>query len=57
MVRQNFDGTSTVLLDTTYDTSIPANTTLLGRHLQVRNGTTAAAANVEMARIYSESDF
>lgn len=57
VVRQNFDGTATVLLDTTYDTSIPANTTLLGRHLQVRNGATAAAANVEMARIYSESDF
>ncbi len=57
VVRQNFDGSSTVLLDTTYNTSIPANTQLLGRHLQVRNGATAAAANVEMARVYSESDF
>ena len=56
VARQNFDGTITVLLDTTYNTSIPANTQLLGRHCQARNGTTAAAANVEMVRIYSESD-
>jgi hypothetical protein len=57
VVRQNFDGTSTVLLDTTYNTDIPANTTFLARHVQVRNGAVAAAADVDMVRVYSESDF
>jgi hypothetical protein len=54
---QNFDGTATTLLDTSYTTDIPTAGTLLGRHLQVRNGTTAAAANVDLVRSYVESDF
>lgn len=49
--------TSTVLLDTTYTTDIPAAGTLLGRHFQVRNGATAAADNLELVRSYLESDF
>jgi hypothetical protein len=57
VARQNFDGTATVLLDTEYTTDIPAVGTLLGRHLQVRNGVTAAATNVELIRSYLESDF
>jgi hypothetical protein len=55
--QQNFDGTTTTLLDTEYTTDLPANTTLLGRHLQVRNGVVAAAANVDLVRSYVESDF
>lgn len=50
-------GASTVLLDTKYTTDIPANTTLLGRAFQVRNGATAAADNLELVRAYAESDF
>jgi hypothetical protein len=57
LVLQNFDGTSTVLYDDVWTDNLPASTTLLGRHLQVRNGTTAAAANVELVRSYLESDF
>jgi hypothetical protein len=57
IVRHNFDGTITVLLDTTYNTSIPAAATLLGFALQVRNGAVAAADNLEMVRMYVESDF
>jgi hypothetical protein len=51
------DGTATVLLDTSYNTSIPAATTFLGYHCQVRNGALAAAHNIQVARIYVESDF
>lgn len=50
-------GANTVLLDTKYTTDIPANTTLLGRAFQVRNGATAAANNFELVRAYAESDF
>jgi hypothetical protein len=57
VAQVNFDGTSTVLLDTSYTTDIPANTTLLGRHCQVRNGATAAADNIDLVRSYLESDF
>lgn len=57
-VRQhNFDGTFTTLLDTSYTTDIPAGATLLGRHFQVRNGSTAAAANADLVRSYVESDY
>lgn len=52
-----FDGTFTTLLDTSYSTSIPANTTLLGRNVQVRNGTTAAAASVIHFASSLESNF
>jgi len=57
IVQQNFDGTSTVLLDTTYNTDLPAQTTLLSRHFEVRNGSTAAADNLDLIRWYSESEF
>lgn len=57
VTQLNFDGTSTVLLDTSYTTDIPANTTLLGRQCQVRNGATAAADNFDLVRSYLESDF
>jgi len=55
--RINNDGTLTSLLDTSYTTDIPATTTFLAMHCQVRNGATAAAANVEMVQMYCESDF
>jgi hypothetical protein len=48
---------STSLYDDEWTTFIPTATTLMGRHCQVRNGATAAAANVEMVRCYVESDF
>lgn len=51
------DGAATTLLDTSYTTDIPATTTALAMHCQVRNGSTAAADNIEMARMYMESDF
>lgn len=57
IVQHAFDGTFTVLLDTSYTTDIPANTTLLARTHQVRNGATAAADNFELVRSYLESDY
>ncbi|NJR43949.1 hypothetical protein HC761_00215 [bacterium] len=57
VASHNFDGTETVLLDTSYDTSIPAAATLLGRHHQIRNGAVAAAANIDLIRSYLESDY
>jgi hypothetical protein len=57
LVFQNFDGSGTVLYDDVWTVNLPAAGTLLGRHLQARNGTTAAAANVELVRSYVESDF
>ena len=57
-VRQhNFDGTFTTLLDTSYTTSIPLNTTLLARRHDIRNGSTAAVMNFDMVRSYVESDY
>lgn len=56
LVLQNFDGSSTTLYDDVWTDNLPAAGTLLGRHLQVRNGATAAAANVELIRSYLESD-
>jgi hypothetical protein len=50
-------GAGTVLLDTSYTTSVPAATTLLGPHFQVRNGALAAAHNMALARLYIESDY
>jgi hypothetical protein len=55
-VRQNFDGSSTVLYDDVWTTDLPATTTLVGRKVEVRNGAVAAAANVELVRSYCESD-
>lgn len=50
-------GAGTSLLDTSYTTSIPAVTTMLGYHFQVRNGALSAAHNIELSRLYLESDF
>jgi hypothetical protein len=50
-------GVGTTLLDTSYTTNIPTATTLLGPRFQVRNGALAAAHNIELARLYIESDF
>jgi hypothetical protein len=57
VVQHNFDGSSTLLLDTSYTTDIPAAATLLSRTHQVRNGTTAAADNFDLVRSYLESDY
>lgn len=57
ILQHNYDGTSTVLLDTSYTTDIPAAATLLSRTHQVRNGVTAAADNFDLVRSYVESDF
>lgn len=51
------DGTATTLLDTSYTTTIPAATTLLAPHFQVRNGALTAAHNMALGRLYLESDF
>ena len=46
-----------VLLNTSYNTNIPANNTLLAMKCEVRNGAVAAADNIEMSRIYIETDY
>lgn len=58
VVRQ-FDnaGVATTLLDTTYTDNLPAVGTLLAGRFDVRNGTTAAAADFDLVRMYAESDF
>lgn len=53
----NNDGSATILLDTTYNTVLPAVTTLLGPRFEVRNGALAAAHNIGLNRMYLESDF
>jgi len=57
ILQWNNDGSSTVLLDDSYNTVLPAVTTFLGLHFQVRNGALAAAHNMALSRIYLESDF
>jgi hypothetical protein len=57
IVQWNFDGTNTVLLDTSYSTDIPASTTLLGFMCHTRNGSTAAANNIELVGRYTFSGF
>jgi len=54
--RLEYGGTETTLLDTAYTTDIPAATTFLARHCQVRNGVTAAADNLELASSFVLSD-
>jgi hypothetical protein len=50
-------GVGTDLLNTSYASNVPTATTLLGPRIQVRNGALAAAHNIEMVRLYVESDF
>lgn len=58
VVRQyNNDGSGVTLLDTSYSDFLPAATTYLAARCDVRNGATAAAADIEMVRIYCDSDF
>ncbi len=49
--------TQTVVLDNvTYTTDLPASTAFLTYHAQCRNAAIAAACNIELARIYIETD-
>jgi len=57
ITQHNYDGTSTVLLDTSYSDNLPATTTFLARQHHVRNGATAAADNFDLVRSYLESDY
>ena len=57
VLQINNDGSGTVLLDTSYTTVLPAATTFLTPHFQVRNGALAAAHNIALGRLYLESDF
>lgn len=57
VLQHNYDGTYTTRLDDVYSSNLPAATTMLGRHLQVRNGTTASAANVDLIECTVDSAF
>jgi len=57
IVQHAYDGSNTVLLDTSYSDNLPAVTTFLARQHHVRNGATAAADNFELIRSYLESDY
>ncbi len=59
VVVRAFDtnGVATSLLDTAYSDFLPANTTFLGARFDVRNDVTAAAADADLVRMYTESDF
>lgn len=50
-------GVPTTHLDTTYTDNLPAAGTLLAGRFDIRNGTTAAAADFDLVRMYAESDF
>jgi hypothetical protein len=56
VVQIGNDGSGTVLLDTSYNTVLPAVTTLLAPHFQVRNGALAAAHNIGLNKLYVEAD-
>ena len=56
LLRHEYDGTTTTLYEAEWTDFLPAAATLLGRHCQVRNGTTASAAQVDLVRSYLESD-
>lgn len=49
--------TSAVVLDTSYTTYIPAVNTGMAFKAEVNNGAVAAAANVEVAKVYIETDY
>mgnify|MGYP001806266590 CR=1 FL=1 len=51
------NGIASTLLDTTYTDFLPANTTYLAGRFDVRNGASAAAADADLVRMYTESDF
>lgn len=49
--------TNTVVLDTSYTTDIPAVNTGLAFKAECNNGAVAAATNIEIAKVYIESDY
>lgn len=49
--------TAAVVLDTSYTTDLPAVNTGLAFKAEVRNGAVAAADNLEVAKVYIESDY
>lgn len=49
--------TGTVVLDTSYNTDLPAVNTGMAFKCDVRNGAVAAADNIECAKVYIETDF
>lgn len=57
IIQWAYDGTYTTLLDTSYTTSIPASTTLLGFMCHTRNNATASANNIDLVSRYTFSDF
>ena len=48
---------NTTILDTSYNTDIPAANNEMAFKAEVRNGAVAAADNLEIAKIYIETDF
>lgn len=49
--------TDTVVLDTSYNTDLPAVNTGMAFAAQVRNGAVASADNLEVAKVYIETDY
>lgn len=49
--------TGTTVLDTSYTTDLPAVNTGMAFKAEVRNGAVAAADNLEVAKVYIESDY
>lgn len=47
----------TVLLDTSYNTDLPGQNVGMAFKAEVRNSTVAAADNIEVAKVYIESDY
>jgi hypothetical protein len=46
-----------VVLDTSYNTDLPAVNTGLAMKAEINNGAVASATNLEVAKIYIESDY
>lgn len=49
--------TGAIVLDTSYDTDIPAVNTGMAMKCEVNNGAVASATNIELAKLYIESDY
>jgi hypothetical protein len=49
--------TGTVVLDTSYTTDVPAANTGMAFKAEVNNGAVAAANNLEVAKVYIETDY
>ena len=45
------------VLDTSYTTDVPAVNTALAFKCEVRNGAVAAADNIEVSKVYIETDY